>query len=85
MALDQPGASPGGNDLQTLITVMQNLVVAVNNVTKQLNATTTLFPVSAATSASATAGVNGAPPVQVAGYLVTMIGSTTVKFPYYFV
>ncbi len=85
MALDQPGAAAGGNDLQTLITVMQNLVVAVNNVTKQLNATTTLFPISAATAASATAGVNGAPPVQVAGYLVTMIGSTTVKFPYYFV
>jgi hypothetical protein len=34
-------------------------------------------------AASATAGTSGPLPAQVAGYLVIMIGSKTVKIPYY--
>lgn len=36
------------------------------------------------TTASATAGTNGAPPAQVAGYLTQLIGGVTVHIPYYF-
>jgi len=35
------------------------------------------------TATSAGAGANGAPPAQVAGYLVWSVGGTTVKVPYY--
>ena len=34
-------------------------------------------------STSATAGANGAPPAQVAGYLTVNIAGTNVKLPYY--
>jgi hypothetical protein len=38
---------------------------------------------NASLSAAATAGVNGAPPAQVSGYLNVKINGTTLKLPYY--
>lgn len=78
----------GDSQLQTLITTLQNVVVALGNMTKQLNTTTTaLFPQINTTSTSATAGTHGAVPAQVAGYIQTTLpqnlGGGTVKIPYF--
>jgi len=43
----------------------------------------TINYVTPTTAASATIGANGAPPAQVAGYLVQKIGGVSFKFPYY--
>ncbi len=69
----------GGGNLQTLVAVLNNAVVGLGNIAKNM---TTIFP--AGTATSATAGTHGDVPAQVDGYLViTIPGVGTRKVPYY--
>jgi hypothetical protein len=57
------------------------LVQALNALNKTAS---TLFPsASASLATTATAGTNGAPPSQVAAYIVVKVGNTTLKVPGY--
>jgi hypothetical protein len=57
-----------------------NAFQTVRGVNMYMNLLT--FP-SPTISSTATAGVNGAPPAQVVGYVTFVIGSVSYKFPYY--
>lgn len=73
------GLGPAGGELQTLVSTLNNLVIGIGNIVKQM---TMIFP--AGTATSATAGSNGDVPAQVDGYLVVTIpGVGTRKVPYY--
>jgi hypothetical protein len=62
------------NYLKALVQVMGQWITT----TKQV------FPFISSTATSATAGTNGAPPAQVAGYInMTLPNGTSAKVPYY--
>jgi hypothetical protein len=67
--------------LTGFILILQQLVLAVN----ALNMTASrLFPsASASLATTATAGTHGAPPAQIADYIVVKVGNTMLKVPGY--
>lgn len=66
--------------LTTLISTLQDVVRAINNLNQTAS---TVFPQVAGTATSAVAGTNGAIPAQVAGYAEVVINGSTVKIAYY--
>lgn len=78
MSFTQNNQSSG---VASLVTVMQNAVVALGKIASVL---ATSFPQATGTAASATAGTNGAVPAQVAGYLtITLPDGSAAKVPYF--
>lgn len=78
MSLSQQSS---GGGVASLVTVMQNAVVALGKIASVL---ATSFPQTTGTATSATAGSNGAVPAQVAGYLtITLPNGTQAKVPYF--
>lgn len=70
-----------GSNLSTLITVLQNVVVAINSANRTLN---NVFPQATGTSATATGGA-ATLPANPEGFVEIFVPSlnATVKVPYY--
>lgn len=67
--------------LQNILTTLQSLVTAVNNLNQTVLA---VFPQGTGTTTSATAGGASALPATPAGYLsITLADGTAAKVPYY--
>ena len=76
---DQSDIQP--QDLTAFVIPLQQLVQALNALNKTAS---TLFPSASGSPApTTTAGTNGAPPAQVADYIVVKVGNTTRKVPGY--
>lgn len=76
---------PSGSDISTLNSTLGNILIKLGTLTQTIAASTAaIFPQTAGTSTSATAGTHGAVPAQVAGYItVTLPGGGTAKVPYF--
>lgn len=78
-------ALPSGSDITTLNATLNNILIKLGDLTQAIvTSTSAIFPQTAGTSTSATAGTHGAVPAQVAGYItVTLPGGGTAKVPYF--
>ena len=74
-------ASTGeGGDLQTLIGVLQNVVIGIGNLVR---AVSTVFPQGKGTASSANGGSATLPAQPVGFLIITLPDGTTGKVPYY--
>lgn len=78
------GGGPTQEQMAEAIATLRSLpdaVVAINRLTAALKE---VLPVVQSTASSATLGASGAPPAQVAGYLViTLPSGASARVPYY--
>ena len=70
-----------GTGFDLVLTVLKQIMQGVNGINSSIK---TVFPQQSATATTATAGVNGAVPAQVVGYIIVALpNGQTAKIPYY--